>query len=173
MERLDTIDEERVTYHREDLRTLFPDYETPIPGSFLKHGDDVSWFGMGVRVLWGTDDPLLFFGYNQDIFGDYAMPLQVEYVEDRAPADPEEEPMPIWPPDEEEPQPGQQHQAQGDDRERQMGGGRRRHPHAEPGQKRDAKEARRALDQALDRAAEHWRERVLENVRKIRPDLFE
>lgn len=95
------IDQDRVDYWRADYETL-PGYEAygePLPGSVLKHDDDVFWLdNFPVRVIWGTDDPNVFLGYCPDIFGDMAVPLQAEYIQDRAPVDPQDLPaMPIYP----------------------------------------------------------------------------
>lgn len=99
MERQD-IDQERVEFWRADYQTqpAYADYSEPLPGSRLKLDDDVMWLsGFPTRVIWGTDDPAIFLGYCPDIFGDYAVPMQAEYIEDRAPVDPEDLPaMPIY-----------------------------------------------------------------------------
>lgn len=94
------IDQDRVDFWRADYeaQTAYAPYADPLPGSHLKLDDDVFWLAdFPVRVVWGTDNPSFFLGYCPDIFGDYAVPLQAEYITDRAPADPQETPMPIYP----------------------------------------------------------------------------
>lgn len=99
MDRLD-IDQERVEELRDQYRALYPDYEKPCPGSNLKLDDDVEWQGMHVRIVWGHDHPRYFNAYGPGYFGDVVVNLDGRLVTDRAPVDPEEPPLPIWPPPE-------------------------------------------------------------------------
>lgn len=97
MDRL-TFDEERVEELRDELRDNYADYEKPLPGTPLKNGDDVMWLDFfPMRVLWGHDHPDYFNGYCPEYFGDAACNVEGHYITDRAPADPEETPMPIYP----------------------------------------------------------------------------
>lgn len=88
----------------DSLRTqiqTFPEYQgksTPLPGSLLKLDDDVMWLGcFAARVLWGYETPDYFFVICPDIDPDGYTYFDGQYVTDRAPADPNETPMPIWP----------------------------------------------------------------------------
>lgn len=104
MDRL-TLDEARVTELREDMQSNYPDYEKPCPGSALKVDDDVLWLDVfPIRVLWGHDHPDYFNGYSPDYFGDSSCNVDGHYVNDRAPADPNETPMPVWPQQAQQPQ---------------------------------------------------------------------
>lgn len=97
MDRIADIDQSRVLYWRNDYQNqpAYAAYSKPCPATVLKHDDDVLWLGvLPVRVIWGTDDPNTFLAYGND-FGDTAAPLEHQYITDRAPADPEETPMPI------------------------------------------------------------------------------
>lgn len=97
MDRLN-ISQSRVDELRAEQQTLTPDYADPAPASALKLDDDVEWLGFAMmRVVWGHEDPDYFIGYSPDIFGEYGISVEAQYVTDRAPADPEETPMPIYP----------------------------------------------------------------------------
>jgi hypothetical protein len=100
MDRSETIDQERVVYWRTFFQHEpgYTEYGDPVPESVLKLDDDVMWAGLVLRVVWGTDDPNSFLAYNQDVFGDTVPSFDARQIEDRAPLDPEEEPMPIFPP---------------------------------------------------------------------------
>lgn len=96
------IDQDRVDYWRADFQGQpgYAAYGEPCPGSVLKLDDDLYWISTDfpVRVVWGTDDPAVFIGYCPDIYGDLPVPLQAEYITDRAPVDPQDLPaMPIYP----------------------------------------------------------------------------
>jgi hypothetical protein len=97
MERL-SLDQQRVEELRAEWQGYYPDNAKPCPGSSLKLDDDVAWQGMHLRVVWGHDDPHFFNAYGPDYFGDAVVNLDGRLITDRAPANPEEEPMPIWPP---------------------------------------------------------------------------
>lgn len=101
MDRSETIDQAAVEIWRAyyELEPAYAAYGDPVPSSYLKLDDDVMWGGVPLRVVWGCDDPFSFLGYNQDIFGDSVPSFDARLIDDRAPADPEEEPLPIFPPD--------------------------------------------------------------------------
>lgn len=97
MERLN-LNQEDVERNRDTLREPEAASEQPCPGSHLKHDDDIQWLGfVNGRVLWGHPHPQTFYAYAPEIFGDAPVPLDIGYVNDRAPADPEETPMPLYP----------------------------------------------------------------------------
>ncbi len=98
MDRLN-LDETRVTELRADMESNYPGYGTPCPGSVLKIDDDVLWLEgiFPMRVLWGHDHPDFFNGYCPEYFGDLTVNVEGHLVTDRAPADPNETPMPIYP----------------------------------------------------------------------------
>lgn len=99
---LDTGDVDRI---RTEVQTDYPSYGDPCPGSALKVDDDVMWLDMfPMRVLWGHDDAAYFNGFSPEWFGETNVVVAGEYVTDRAPADPEETPMPIWPQQAQQPQ---------------------------------------------------------------------
>lgn len=88
----------------DSLRTTvqsFPEYQgksTPLPGTALKLDDDIEWLGiLKGRVLWGYETPDYFFCYCPEIDLDGYTYFDGIYVTDRAPADPQETPMPIYP----------------------------------------------------------------------------
>lgn len=109
MDRL-TFDTTRVEELRDEFRNgPLVDYEKPCPASALQVDDDVMWLGfIPMRILWGHDHPDYFNGYAPEVMGDTGCNVDGHYVEDRAPADPNETPMPVWP------QQAQQRQAHGD-----------------------------------------------------------
>ena len=159
-----SINQADVDRHRSALVGQFPNAQKPCPGTVLKLDDDVSWMGfIKGRVVWGHDDPAQLHLYAPDIFGDFVPPLDVGYVDDRAPVDPGEAPLPILAPVEQ-----QQEQAQdeGDDAgARQMGGVavRKTRP------KLDPKKVIQAVLKALPpENAKFARERI----RALRPDLL-
>lgn len=97
MERF-TVDQERVEELRTQLEGDYPGKSTPLPGTALKLDDQVMWLDFApMHVLWGYDLDTFFCGYCPDIFGDAAAIVEGEYVTDRAPLDPQETPMPIYP----------------------------------------------------------------------------
>ncbi len=98
MDRLD-VDQS----HVEDLRTevssvsTYVGKSTPLPGSVLKLDDDVTWLDLfPMRVLWGYETPDYFFAYCPDMDESYLY-FDASYITDRAPLDPNETPMPIYP----------------------------------------------------------------------------
>lgn len=111
MDRL-TLDETRIEELRDELRGYYPNNEKPIPVSALKVNDDVMWLGfIPMRVLWGHDHPDYFNAYSPDIFGDMTVNVEGQYITDRAPADSEETPMPIYPQQAQQPQGKKKHDA--------------------------------------------------------------
>jgi hypothetical protein len=97
MERL-TLDTGDVDRIRTEVQTAYPSYGDPCPGSALKVDDDVMWLDVfEMRVLWGHDDAAYFNGFSPEWFGETNVVVAGEYVTDRAPADPMETPMPIYP----------------------------------------------------------------------------
>lgn len=92
------LDETDVESARATARDTLPDYEEPLPGSNLKVYDDIRWYDVvDGRVLWGTDNPTFFYVCNPDVFGPQPVQLGADGITDRAPADPNETPMPIYP----------------------------------------------------------------------------
>lgn len=153
MDRSTDIDQARVDFWRADYESqpAYEEHGEPLPGSNLKHDDDVLWLDFFVcRVIWGTDDPTTFLGYSND-FGDYAVPLQAEYITDRAPLDPQETPMPIYP--------VQQQQQQ-----------RQATPAPKGGSAHDKK---KALQAVLKLLKPEDAKRVRELVRSKKPELLE
>jgi hypothetical protein len=95
-----TVNETKCEAQRQAAEAAYPNKSDPCPGTRLELNDDVLWLGfINARVLWGHDEAASFCGYAPDIFGEdvYAV-LDVGYVSDRAPADPEAEPLPIFDP---------------------------------------------------------------------------
>lgn len=88
---------------------LYPGYEQPCPGTALKLYDDVLWLDLfPIRVVHGHDHVDYFNGYSPDLTGEESTcNVDAHYITDRAPADPQETPMPIYP------QQAQQRQADG------------------------------------------------------------
>ncbi len=108
MERLN-IDQARLEELRLTQSTPLPSYSEPLPGTALKLDDDVMWLGFApMRVAWGIDDPGSFQGYSPDIFGDMLVAVEGQYITDRAPKDPSETPMPIYPQQAQQKQPQKQ-----------------------------------------------------------------
>ena len=81
--------------------TLYPGYEQPCPETNLKLYDDVMWLDLfPMRVVGGTDDPDYFNGHCPMMLGDdpnMYIGSDAHYITDRAPLDPLETPMPIYP----------------------------------------------------------------------------
>lgn len=97
MQRL-SLNQTTVEALRADAQTGYPGRSEPLPGTALKLDDDVWWLDLvGARVLWGYDTDEYFTAYCPDWFGDALVLLQGVYITDRAPADPEETPMPVYP----------------------------------------------------------------------------
>ena len=119
MERLDAeIDQARVAYWREVNKTAAETEDTDLPlqdrrnrndvlaGSNLKRDDDVLILDqIPLRVVGPGRGRKVIIGYYPPLFGDEAQSFEIEPgdLTDRAPADPLEPPLPIWP--EEEPPP--------------------------------------------------------------------
>lgn len=169
MERFD-IDMQRVEELRDYAKGNYPNGETILPGSVLKPDDQVLWLEIApVHILWGAA-PDTFCAYAPDLFGDLLCELpvgyQAEYISDRAPADPAEQPMPIYP--DGPPEPEQQMQQAGeDDSERQMGGEhRRKHHHA------TLQEQRQAVAQVLAQLTDEQRAQAVGKIRAKRPELI-
>ncbi len=109
MERL-TLSQTRVDELRTEQQTLEPEYEQPAPGSALKLDDDVMWLEFApMRIVWGHQDAGMFVGDCPDVCGEYGSSVDGHYVTDRAPADPNETPMPVWPQQAQQPQHGKKH----------------------------------------------------------------
>ena len=107
MDRLTNITQTLVDTLRAQLQT-FDEYvgkNVPLPGSALKLDDDVMWLGvLPMRVLWGYETPDYYFAICPDIDPSGYSYFEGTYITDRAPADPEETPMPIWPQQAQQPQ---------------------------------------------------------------------
>lgn len=161
------IDMQRVQELREYAQSNYPDGATILPGSVLKPDDQVLWLEIApVHILWGAA-PDTFCAYAPDLFGDLLCELpvgyQAEYISDRAPADPTEQPMPVY---QDEPPPEQMQQGENDDSERQMGGEhRRKHHHA------TLQEQRQAVAQVLAQLTDEQRAQAAAKIREKRPEL--
>lgn len=123
MDRIPDIDQERVDYWRawnhdqaavEGVDADLPpeerrDREEVIAGSFLKRDDDITIQGsIIVRVVGPARGATCVLTYYPPWFGDDAMAIDIPNktdITDRAPFDPEEEPMPVFPPEEPPPDP--------------------------------------------------------------------
>ncbi len=104
MDRL-SLDQERVEELRTECGTNYPGKDTPLPGTALKLDDDVIWLGLfPMRVVWGYDLDTMFSGFSPEWFGDSIAVVEGQYITDRAPADPNETPMPIYPQQAQQPQ---------------------------------------------------------------------
>ncbi len=89
---------------------VYADKSTPLPGTALKLDDDIEWLGIfKARVLWGYETPDYFHAYCPDIDLDGYTYFDGIYVTDRAPVDPEETPMPIYPQQQQQVQRGPKH----------------------------------------------------------------
>jgi len=110
MQRL-TLDEERVQFHYNYCAQVYPGYGDPLPGTALKQFDDIMWLDMfPMRVLWGHPDaPDFINAYGPEYFDDALMNIEGQYITDRAPFDPNETPMPIYPQQAQQAQRGQKH----------------------------------------------------------------
>lgn len=156
-----SLNQTDVERNRDLLREPEAGYETPCPGSVLALDSDIQWLEfIDGRVLWGHPDPLTFYAYCPDIFGDSAVPLDITYVNDHAPLDPEAPSMPLYP---EEPA--------------AMGlmskGGEET---AEPAKKLHGRpreyDEKRALQDLLKRLTPEQQKKVRELARQKRPDLL-
>lgn len=138
------INQEDFDRVRAECQRDYPGKSTPLPGTALKLDDDVLWVDViPVRVLWGHDDPAAFNSWNADIFGPTNIVLEGQYITDRAPADPNESPMPVYP------QQAQQKQ------------------HGKP------YDPKRALHDLLHRLDHEAQKKVRALVKAKRPDLLE
>lgn len=157
MNRLQNLDQSRIDFHRGVAQQNYPDYAKPCPGTYLKVDDDVQWLGfVDGRVLWGHDEPQYFFLYAPDIFGDVAVPVDVGYVNDRAPADPQESPLPIF-------EPSPQYAQQPGARDAQKSKGKTKTA--------DASEARRVLQETLKKLPKENAKQAREYIRTHRADI--
>lgn len=105
MDRITNINQENFDRVRGECQRDYPGISTPLAGTALKLDDDIMWLGvLPARVLWGHDDPAAFNGFNEDVFGPTNCVLEGQYITDRAPADPEETPMPVYPQQAQQPQ---------------------------------------------------------------------
>lgn len=157
---------------REELRAARPGSEEPLPGSYVKLDDQLFWLGcVPAHVLWRGDSDEEFIAYTPDLGMDrVGLPAGTrgEWIYDRAPVDPSEPPLPIYPPL--EPPPEQQVQQVSDDRSddaRQMGGERTAHR-----KKPSLQDERRALDRVLDKLTPEQRDRAEALIRSNRPELL-
>jgi hypothetical protein len=145
MDRLN-VSQTRVLELRAECEGLYPGYDKPLPGTALQLDDDVMWLDMfPMRVVWGHDGADAFNGYCPDFFGEGYCNVEGVYITDRAPADPNETPMPVYP------QQQQQRQTSG-------------------GLKHDRK---RALQHVLKQLDPEQAKKVREYVRGQRPELLD
>lgn len=106
MDRLN-YDQTRVEQVRTDVQNVstYAGKSTPLPGTALKLDDDVMWLDfLPLRVVWGYETSDFFFGYNPEVDIDAATYYDGIYITDRAPADSQETPMPIYPQQAQQPQ---------------------------------------------------------------------
>ncbi len=97
MDRL-TIDQTRIDELRALAEENWPGKNEPCPGSNLKLDDDVFWVFCNLRVIWGYDLDTFCCAYAPNLeFGDELIIIEAAYISDRAPADPQESPLPIYP----------------------------------------------------------------------------
>lgn len=117
MERIPGLDEVRIAEHQQEQHDaaalhhedddLQPherrDREPVIEGTALKRGDDILIYdSIFLRVVGPGRGWNVLIGYYPDWFGDNALQFEIspDYITDRAPLDPDEPPMPVWPPPE-------------------------------------------------------------------------
>lgn len=168
MERFD-VDPERLVELRAQAAANYPANAGVelLPGSVLKIDDQIFWLGFAALhvVAPAVPEAGIIVTYGPESFGDIAVEIPVgvdaEYISDRAPADPTEQPMPIYP----DGPPEQQQQGESDDAERQMGGKRRTHHHATLQEQRDA------VAKVLAQLPDADKQRATERIRKARPEL--
>lgn len=165
MERFET-DMQRVEELRDWARNNYPNGQTVLEGSVLKPDDQILWLEIApCHIIWGAGADT-FCIYSPDCFGDLLCELpsgyQAEYISDRAPVNPEEQPMPIYP--DGPPEPEQQQQGESDDSERQMGGTKRRH-------KATLQEQREVVAKVLAQLPDENKQRAIEKIRAKRPEL--
>lgn len=98
MDRLN-VSQTRAEELRDECEANYPGYGDPVPASALKVFDDVLWLDglFPMRIVWGHDHPDYFNAYCPEFFGEGSCNCEGTYVTDRAPADPNETPMPIFP----------------------------------------------------------------------------
>lgn len=98
MERM-TVSQTKAEEMHDYCANLYPGYEQPCPGTALKLYDDVLWLDIfPIRVVHGHDHVDFFNGYSPDLTGEESTcNVDAHYITDRAPADPNETPMPIYP----------------------------------------------------------------------------
>lgn len=100
MDRMINIDDTQFQAVRTRLSNTEPyvGKSDPLPGTALKLDDDVMWLdAIPFRACWGYETPDFVFGYNPEIDLDTCPYFEGIYITDRAPADPQETPMPIYP----------------------------------------------------------------------------
>lgn len=69
-----------------------------VPSSIKINDDVMLWGCIPARVCGPACNRTYFSVYNQNWFGNMTLPVEITAVSDRAPADPEEEPMPLYNP---------------------------------------------------------------------------
>lgn len=168
-------DSVRITSLRDEVSGFYPGKSDPLPGTALKLDDQVMWFDFApTHVVWGYDTPDFFIGYCPEIFGDTYLTMPGEYITDRAPVDPSEPPMPIFPPPEgeggDEPiGPGGELQGAPEGEVAAMAAARA----AEPAKRTFTdKEVREAIRASLKAMPQDRAKQVREHLRQTRPDLL-
>lgn len=167
MERFD-VDPERLVELRAQAAANYPANAGVelLPGSVLKIDDQIFWLGFAALhvVAPAVPEAGIIVTYGPESFGDIAVEIPVgvdaEYISDRAPADPTEQPMPIYP----DGPPEQQQQGESDDAERQMGGTKHRHA--------TLQEQRQAVAQVLAQLTDDQRAQAVGKIRAKRPELI-
>lgn len=104
MQRMDTVITQMAMLKRAELiagdtntdPTLRYDRAEVTPGCLLKPGDDVEVSQVVARVVCPADTDGWFYAYTIDGTLFVLTQFEAQYVTDRAPADPEETPMPIF-----------------------------------------------------------------------------
>lgn len=89
---IDRRDREHVCYYQDSQGRWKPTH--------LKRGDHVIAGGLPLEVIGPAGGREVFFGYYNAWFGDERLPIEVKYVYDRAPLDPNEPAMPVIPAEE-------------------------------------------------------------------------
>ena len=99
MERMQGLSDQHVQELRTEQQGYYPDKSEPLPGTPLKLDDDVMWADcIPMRVIWGYDDPTFYQGYTPELT-EGTVTIEGIYITDRAPVDPSETPMPLYPPE--------------------------------------------------------------------------
>ncbi len=151
MSRIEGLEPDKIAALRLTLQEDYAANEQPCPGTNLKINDHVMIFDvLPVMVLWGTDDPDCFFAYAPDLFGEMAANLDAHYITDRAPADPNETPMPIYP---------QQQFAQ--------------QPGARDAAKRKTHDQKEALRHLLKQLTPEYQKKVRALIKQKKPELLD